>query len=77
MGTSGSKKNRKGGRRSHLDKVGHAPRAAAREQQRERAAVMDVMGLSGLGGPGRAIAWIVIGVILVLAVAGLLVLTLF
>jgi glycerate kinase len=78
VGSSGSKKSRKGGKRQHLDKVGqHTPSSAAREQQRERAAVMDVMGMGGAGGAGKALVWIVGIIFIVLAIVALLVLTVF
>jgi hypothetical protein len=59
MGSQGEKKrSRKGGRRQHLPKVG--TRDAVRvEQQRERAAVADTMGL------GRAPAWVRVTALLV------------
>ena len=75
MGSSGSKKSRKGGKRQHLDKVGqHTPSAAAHEQKRERSAVMDTMGLGGASGTSRTIMWIVGAVMLILAIFALLVL---
>jgi hypothetical protein len=74
VGSSGSKKSRKGGKRQHLDKVGqHTPSAAAHEQQRERSAVMDTMGMGGSSGASRAIMWIVGVVLLILAIVALLV----
>ena len=78
MGSSGMKKRRKAkttqhGHVQHMAKVGtHSHDAAVHEQQRERDAVMDTMGLSGLGGGGRTILWIVFGVIAVVAIIGLL-----
>ncbi|GMU78977.1 MAG: hypothetical protein AMXMBFR46_17700 [Acidimicrobiia bacterium] len=78
MGSSGMKKSRKGGKRRHLDKVGqHSHSAAAHQQARERQAVMDVMGAGGASGAGKALVWIVGGVMLVLAIVALLVLTVF
>ena len=78
MGSSGMKKRRKAktvqhGGRQHLEKVGtHSHSAAVHEQQRERDAAMDVMGLSGVGGAGRTIMWIVFGVLAVVAIIALL-----
>lgn len=67
------KKSRKGGTRQHLDKVGqHTHSAAAQEQQRERGAVMDVMGMGGSGSGGRAIVWIVGVILLVVAIFALI-----
>ena len=78
MGSSGSKKSRKGGKRQHLDKVGqHTPSAAAREQKRERSAVMDVMGMGGSSGAGKTVVWIIGVIMIVLAIVALLVLTVF
>ena len=83
MGSSGMKKRRKAktvqhGGRQHLEKVGtHSHDAAVHEQQLERDAVMDTMGLSGMSGAGKAIAWFVIGIITVLAIIALLVLITF
>jgi hypothetical protein len=76
VGTSGMKKSRKGGRRRHLDKVGsHSRSAAVNEQEREREAVLDTMGLGGASGFGRTVVWIVFGLFAVAAVVALLVLT--
>jgi hypothetical protein len=62
-------RDRQHGGRQHLDKVGaHGHDAAVHERQLERDAVMDTMGLSGLGGSGRTIAWIVFGIIAVVAI---------
>jgi hypothetical protein len=73
VGSSGSKKSRKGGKRQHLDKVGqHTHNAAAAEQKRERGAVMDVMGMGGAGSGGRAIVWIVGVILLVVAIFALI-----
>jgi hypothetical protein len=83
VGSSGMKKRRKAktvqhGGREHLEKVGaHGHSAAVHEQQRERDAVMDTMGLSGVGGGGRTVMWIVFGIIAVLAIIALLVLITF
>ena len=78
MGSSGMKKRRKAktaqhGGRDHLQKVGtHSHDAAVHEQHLERDAVMDTMGLGGLGSGGRTIMWIVMAVIAVVAIIGLL-----
>lgn len=78
MGSSGSKKSRKGGHRQHLDKVGqHSHSAAAQEQARERSAVMDVMGMGGSGSVSRVIVWVIGAILLVCAIAALLALTVF
>jgi hypothetical protein len=66
------------GSRQHLDKVGtHSHDAAVHEQRLERDAVMDTMGLSGIGSAGKTIAWIIFGIIAVLAIIALLVLITF
>jgi hypothetical protein len=83
VGSSGMKKRRKAktvqhGGRQHLEKVGtHSHSAAVHEQQRERDAVMDTMGLSDVGGGGRTVMWIAFGIIAVLAIIALLVLITF
>jgi len=78
MGSSGMKKSRKGGSRQHLDKVGHNTHAAAvHEQQLERSAVLDVMGLGNLSGTTKAIAFGIFALITVGAIVALLVLLLF
>jgi len=64
------------GSREHLDKVGTNSHAAAvHEQQRERQAVMDTMGLGGAGSVGKVLAWIVIGIITVVAIVALVIWT--
>ena len=83
MGSSGMKKRRKAktaqhGHPQHMAKVGtHSHAAAAHEQKLERDAVMDTMGLSGTGGAGKTIAWIVFGIIALCAIIALLVLITF
>ena len=73
MGSSGMKKKRKGGKRQHLDKVGeHSHDAAKAEQQRERAAMMDVMGLGGSGRGSRAFVAVVGTLLLVIAIVALI-----
>ena len=75
MGSSGMKKSRKGGSRQHLPKVTDNSRAAAiHEQELERSAVMDVMGLGNLSPVTKTIAWVIFGIIAVCAIIGLLVL---
>lgn len=70
MGSSGSKP-RKPSHSQHLPKVGTAEAEARREQAAERAAIGDVMGISG-----GAVRWIlIIGAILI--VGGLLGLVIF
>ena len=72
------KKRRKGGNRQHLDKVDqHSHNAAVHEQALERQAVMDVMGMGDAGGAAKVIMWIVGGLLLAMAVVGLLALTVF
>jgi len=66
------------GGRQHLDKVGtHSHDAAVHEQQLERDAVMDTMGLGGVGGAGKVIVWVVLGLFAVAGIIGLLVLITF
>ena len=83
MGSSGMKKRRKAktvqhGGRQHLDKVGtHSHDAAVHEQELERQAVLDTMGLGAMGGAGRTIAWIVFGIVAFFAIIALLVLITF
>ena len=83
MGSSGMKKRRKAktvqhGSRQHLEKVGtHSHEAAVHEQQLERDAVMDTMGLGGVGGAGKVIVWVVLGLFAVAGIIGLLVLITF
>ena len=73
MGSSGSKKNRKGGKRQHLDKVGqHTHSAAAAEQKRERGAVMDVMGMGGSSRGSRSVGFVIGAIILVIAILALI-----
>jgi hypothetical protein len=63
------------GHPQHLQKVGtHSHDAAVHEQQLERDAVMDTMGLGSLGGAGKTILFIVFGIIAAIAIAALLVL---
>jgi hypothetical protein len=71
MGSRGEKRSRKGGRQTHLPKVGTRDEARA-EQHREREAIADTVGL------GRTPAWIrwtamlVAAVILIVGVVALL-----
>jgi len=66
------------GGRQHLEKVGtHSHEAAVHEQQLERDAVMDTMGLGGVGGAGKVIVWVVLGLFAVAGIIGLLVLITF
>lgn len=75
MGSSGMKKSRKGGKRQHLDKVGHtAHDEAVREQQLERSAVMDVMGMGNLSPTTKRIFGVIFGIAAVCAIIGLLIL---
>ena len=66
MGSQGMKKRRKGGKRQHLDKVGthHGGSAAEarHEQELERSAVADVMGV------GNAPGWLKFGCLLIGAI---------
>jgi hypothetical protein len=66
------------GSRQHLDKVGTTSHdAAVHEQQLERDAVMDTMGLGGMSGAGKTMAWIIFGIIAFCAIIALLVLITF
>jgi hypothetical protein len=66
MGSSGMKKSRKGGSRQHLDKVGehhgHDLEEARHEQELERSAIADTMGL------GNAPGWLKFGCLLIGAI---------
>jgi hypothetical protein len=66
MGSSGMKKSRKGGSRQHLDKVGthhgNSLEDARHEQELERSAIADTMGL------GNAPGWVKVGCLLIGAV---------
>ena len=66
MGSSGMKKRRKGSSRQHLDKVGthhgNSLDEARHEQELERSAVGDVMGLGG------SPAWLKVGCLVVGAI---------
>ena len=70
------KKRRKGGGKpQHLDQVGqNSHEAAVHEQELERQAVLDTMGMGGLGSTGKVIAWVVFSVMALFAIAALLVL---
>ena len=75
MGSSGMKKSRKGGQRQHLDKVGHNTHAdAVHEQQLERSAVMDVMGMGNLSPTTKRIFGAFFAIVTVCAIIGLLIL---
>jgi len=66
------------GHPQHLEKVGtHSHDAAVHEQQLERSAVMDTMGLGNLGPTGKAVVWIIGALFFVCAIAALLVLIVF
>jgi hypothetical protein len=57
----------------HLAKVGtHNHEAAVHEQQLERDAVMDTMGLGNVGTAGKTVAWIIGAVFFACAIAALL-----
>jgi hypothetical protein len=83
VGSSGMKKRRKAkkvqhGHPQHLEKVGtHSHEAAVHEQQLERDAVMDTMGLGNLGTVGKTVVWIIGAVLFACAIAALLVLIVF
>ena len=66
MGSQGMKRSRKGGRRQHLDKAGthhgDSLAEARHEQELERSAVADVMGL------GNAPSWLKFGCLLIGAI---------
>jgi hypothetical protein len=68
MGSKGMKHRRQSGQRQHLQKVGgHAD--AVHEQQLEREAIFDTM---GLGRPGRVTRWIVGTVVVLMVVAAVI-----
>ena len=57
----------------HMSKVGtHSHEAAVHEQQLERDAVMDTMGLGNLGTTGKTVAWIIGAVFFFCAITALL-----
>lgn len=66
MGSSGMKKSRKGKQRQHLDKVGThhggSLEEARREQELERSAIADTMGL------GNAPPWLKVGCLVIGAI---------
>jgi len=64
---------RKGKKHQHLPKVGSAPELK-HDGQRERAAVMDVMGMGNLGPAGKSVAFAIGVLILVAAIVALLIL---
>ncbi len=66
------------GHPQHLEKVGtHSHDAAVHEQQLERSAVMDTMGLGNLGPTGKTVVWIIGALFFVCALAALRVLIVF
>jgi hypothetical protein len=67
MGSSGTKKSRKGGSRQHLAKVG----TPAEQRHTRHAAERDVVGNYGIRGRG-AVFWIAVVVLVVIVVASLL-----
>jgi hypothetical protein len=76
MGRANSKSRKKKGHRSvdhnHLAKVGTKPELA-HDGKRERAAVMDVMGMGNTGGGAKRVFFVVGVLILVAAIVALLV----
>ena len=77
MGRANSKSRKKKGHRSvdhnHLAKVGTKPELA-HDGKRERAAVMDVMGMGNAGGGAKRTFFVIGVLILVAAIVGLVVL---
>jgi hypothetical protein len=73
MGRANSR-SRKGRQHEHLAKVGSADELGE-EGRRERAAVMDVMGLGRLSEGGRNALFVVAALVLVAAIVGLVILT--
>jgi hypothetical protein len=71
MGSSGTKKSRKGGSRQHLAKVG----TPAEQAHTLHAAERDVVGNFGIGSRG-ALFWIALVVIAVVAIGGVVTLAL-
>jgi hypothetical protein len=71
MGSSGTKKSRKGGSRQHLAKVG----TPAEQAHTRHAAEREVVGNFGIGGRG-ALFWMALVVIAVIAVGGVVTLAL-
>ena len=76
MGRANSKSRKKKGHRSvdhnHLAKVGTKPELA-HDGKRERAAVMDVMGMGNAGGGAKRVFFVIGGLILVAAILALVV----
>ena len=73
MGRANSKPRKKG-KHQHLPKVGSAPELA-HDGQRERAAVMDVMGLGNLGAGARSALFFLAALILIGGIVGFVILT--
>jgi hypothetical protein len=75
MGSKG-RKPRKPTHSQHLDKVGTKSNAQ-HEQQLERRAVMDTVGLSNAPGWAKIVAWVVVAVLLFGGVLSVIVWTIF
>jgi hypothetical protein len=73
MGRANARR-RKGSTHEHLPKVGSTDELSE-EGRRERAAVMDVMGLGRLSEGGRNALFVVAALVLVAAIIGLVILT--
>jgi cytochrome b subunit of formate dehydrogenase len=71
MGSSGTKKSRKGKSRQHLAKVG----TPAENAHTRHAAERDVVGNFGIGGKG-VIFWVAVVVIVIIAIGGIVTLAL-
>ena len=71
MGSSGTKKSRKGGSRQHLAKVG----SPAENSHTMHSAERDVVGNFGVGGKGL-LFWVAVAVIVIIAVGGVVTLAL-
>jgi hypothetical protein len=73
VGSKG-KKPRKPSHSQHLPKVGTAAERD-RMMHEEHEAILDTMGLGGLGKGGRSVVWVVGAVMLAAAIVGLVILT--
>ena len=73
MGSKG-KRPRKPNHSQHLPKVG-TPAERDRMMHEEHEAILDTMGLGGLGRGGRTAVWVVGALLLAGAIAGLVILT--
>jgi hypothetical protein len=74
MGRANQRPRKGTAKHEHLAKVGSAPDLRT-EGQRERGAVMDVMGLGNLGSTGKSVLFGIGALILIAAIVALIVLT--